>query len=357
MKRRKEGNNMIPLTKKRLNYIDSIKGFGIWLVVLGHLLDPGNYLKSYIYGFHMPLFFSVYGMTYKCPESVSSLAKRIIKRFFSYGVTYFIWALIYCQFNIRNFLLVMWGTNDSLIYAKSSGVLWFLPCYFISCVIFEIVMFFFINKKNGIFITFGLFSFFAIAGCLLGIPNFISYRLPWGIDIALIASLFLWFGYFFKNIFLPMVLKKKAAGFILIPVCAVVCVLSIFVKTQNGYVRMASGDYGNFPVFLLTAISGSLFISLIIFFLDKISIVSKVLSSLGQYSLVIMVLQRDVTNFYQSYIPSKYDLTIVAVICSVIITALLYVASYIISNLLPFMAGKYKNISIKFFRKKITIIK
>lgn len=126
MKRRKEGNNMIPLTKKRLNYIDSIKGFGIWLVVLGHLLDPGNYLKSYIYGFHMPLFFSVYGMTYKCPESVSSLAKRIIKRFFSYGVTYFIWALIYCQFNIRNFCLLC---GEQMIHLSMQKVLVYCGSY------------------------------------------------------------------------------------------------------------------------------------------------------------------------------------------------------------------------------------
>lgn len=348
---------MIPLTENRSKYIDGIKGFGIWLVVLGHLLDPGNNLKSYIYGFHMPLFFSVYGMTYKCPKNIRALTERIVKRFFSYGITYLIWAFIYCQLDIRNVLLILWGTNGSLISAGSSGVLWFLPCYFISCVIFEIIMFFFIQKEKGTFITFVFFLVIAIAGCFLGMVDFNGYRLPWGIDISFVASLFLWFGYFLKNIFLPRIANKKVMTFISIFVCGAVCLLAIFEKTQSGYIRMASADYGNIPVFFLVAICGTVFSYLIIFYIDKISFASRILSVVGKYSLIIMVLQRDVTNFYQYHIPTKYDLTVVAILSSLIITGILYVVSYIISNILPFLAGKYGNTSIVIFGKKLNFIK
>lgn len=60
----------------RLSYIDGIKGFGIWLVVLGHMLLPQNLFKRYTYGFHVPAFFSVYGMTYTPPEILRNFSKE-----------------------------------------------------------------------------------------------------------------------------------------------------------------------------------------------------------------------------------------------------------------------------------------
>lgn len=76
--------------RPRSRYVDGIKGFGIWLIVLGHMLLPQNLFKRYTYGFHVPVFFSVYGMTYTPPENFKELFQRIVKRFFSYGVTYII---------------------------------------------------------------------------------------------------------------------------------------------------------------------------------------------------------------------------------------------------------------------------
>lgn len=42
----------------KVNWVDSLKGFAIILVVLGHISSP---LSSFIYAFHMPLFFIVSG--------------------------------------------------------------------------------------------------------------------------------------------------------------------------------------------------------------------------------------------------------------------------------------------------------
>jgi len=44
----------------RQEWLDVLKGFGILFVVLGHALADGG-LKTYIYAFHMPLFFFVSG--------------------------------------------------------------------------------------------------------------------------------------------------------------------------------------------------------------------------------------------------------------------------------------------------------
>lgn len=52
------------MEKIRDRRIDFLKGFGIILVVLGHIQIP-DILKSWLYLFHMPLFFALSGCVYK----------------------------------------------------------------------------------------------------------------------------------------------------------------------------------------------------------------------------------------------------------------------------------------------------
>ena len=59
--------------EKRLGWIDIAKGIGIMLVVLGHTIVPGlrekydvaNFLWTFIYSFHMPLFFFLSGYLFE----------------------------------------------------------------------------------------------------------------------------------------------------------------------------------------------------------------------------------------------------------------------------------------------------
>ena len=53
--------------KKRILYIDLLKGLGIMAMVLCHVGTNG-YVRHLIYGFHMPLFFFVSGVFYKRKE-------------------------------------------------------------------------------------------------------------------------------------------------------------------------------------------------------------------------------------------------------------------------------------------------
>ncbi len=51
--------------KQRLEYIDILRGFAIFLVVLGHVLEHAglkdDFLFYFIYSFHMPLFICISG--------------------------------------------------------------------------------------------------------------------------------------------------------------------------------------------------------------------------------------------------------------------------------------------------------
>lgn len=45
------------MSSKRDNKIDLLKGIGALSVIIGHLVNYNGLLKTYIYAFHMPLFF------------------------------------------------------------------------------------------------------------------------------------------------------------------------------------------------------------------------------------------------------------------------------------------------------------
>lgn len=59
--------------KNRIASIDIAKGIGIISVVLGHLLGEGQYLRDFIYAFHMPLFFIISGFLFHNKKFINSL--------------------------------------------------------------------------------------------------------------------------------------------------------------------------------------------------------------------------------------------------------------------------------------------
>ena len=92
-----EGN----VVKKRYVEVDSLKGFAIFLVVLGHgiILFPINikemymgckFLYDFIYLFHMPLFFFISGFCFSYHDDYSNFIRKKIKRLL----------LPYCYFGV-----------------------------------------------------------------------------------------------------------------------------------------------------------------------------------------------------------------------------------------------------------------
>lgn len=97
------------MTKTRMNYIDELRGFAIFLVVLGHAYRT-NFEYSYvpffesldasIYLFHMPLFFFVSGLTFYSKGNLSEKYKKYFFRSTSLLVPTFIWMAIQLAFNL-----------------------------------------------------------------------------------------------------------------------------------------------------------------------------------------------------------------------------------------------------------------
>lgn len=87
--------------KNRIEWIDTAKGLGLIFVILGHLHTP--YISSWVYLFHMPLFFFLSGVTFSGGKY--TFKQFIVKRLKTLVIPYFriiyLVVLRYCKY--RNF--------------------------------------------------------------------------------------------------------------------------------------------------------------------------------------------------------------------------------------------------------------
>jgi fucose 4-O-acetylase-like acetyltransferase len=179
--------------ENKLLWVDNFKNLGILAVILGHIASP---LGGFIFSFHMPLFFIVAGffikfdLTFK--EFVSKDFKRLVIPYFIFSVVGLgleilkRYALHRNTVNLLDELqgVFIWMDMPSLIHTYAF-VLWFLPALFFARVILFIV------KKNiqNIFIQ------FLVVFILFSLSFFIN--LPFGIDNAMNALLFVFIGYIY----------------------------------------------------------------------------------------------------------------------------------------------------------------
>ncbi|MCO5381610.1 MAG: acyltransferase family protein [Methanosarcina barkeri] len=81
----------------RLHWIDALKGIGIMLVVFAHHSLPVA-LDTYIFSFHMPLFFFISGFLFDFGKYTGSATNFVKGRLRSLIVPYFCFALLTCLF-------------------------------------------------------------------------------------------------------------------------------------------------------------------------------------------------------------------------------------------------------------------
>jgi fucose 4-O-acetylase-like acetyltransferase len=126
------------MTKIRLEYIDSLRGFLIICMVAGHIIQwflpdyEHNHLFNSIYSFHMPLFMFVSGFVCFRPDIQIHFKAGLKRRFLQLMLPFFMWTfvvrpLIDWNFDVTKML-------NKLIYPDTG--FWFLWVLFFIYVIF-----------------------------------------------------------------------------------------------------------------------------------------------------------------------------------------------------------------------------
>lgn len=270
---------------KRNTTIDLTKGVGIFLVILGHNLNP---LVDYIYSFHMPLFFLLSGIVHSSEKNYSKFlekkAKGLLVPYFLFAVPLFLfWLTIGRKFGgishaktsvIHSLVGIFVGTDIPGISSIEWGTtLWFLLCLFVVS-----NLFFFISKVNKKIII-GINLLLILINVL--ISSYLKIRLPWSILTALIALTFYSFGYLFKEKILETEINKKYWS-----ITCLFIMLSIMSYKINGRVDMYYNNYKNILLFFIGGFSGSLFLINIIKLLPKDK--CKWILFLGENSLILL---------------------------------------------------------------------
>jgi fucose 4-O-acetylase-like acetyltransferase len=271
------------IENQRLDWVDQVKGFTIFLVVYGHNFP---FVEKYIYSFHMPLFIMAAGFFH--PKTAAFVAVK--KRFKSIIIPYFIWSL--SLFTFWFFISKNYGDSASLnlssmknfigvFYAQGGRAYmdWGIPLWFLPAIFITFLLFYFIKKINNTAMYYAVLAVVILMG--FAYSHYFEINLPWSINIAMVALFFYAFGY---HLFEKMrsVSQKKA-----ILMMIAMGLLNFLFYNYNIKIDMYRAYFGNEFYFILNGISGSLFI----LFFFKAFPVFRFLQFIGKFSLTILAAQ------------------------------------------------------------------
>lgn len=180
--------------------LDILKGIGILFVVFGHVTRIWP-LHTYIWGFHMPLFFFVSGLLFDRERYgdfkvfLKSRVRRLILPYFFFSIINIGICYISIRTNPNAHDISLWKNTVGILYGNMNSVvgpLWFLSALFsLECMFYGLS-----NLKNWLLILFVSICFHIIG--LFSIYTPFAY-LPWSINLALIVMPIFAIGYIGKE--------------------------------------------------------------------------------------------------------------------------------------------------------------
>lgn len=252
------------MISNRRTEIDVAKGFAIFLVIFGHVVTMHQTLFRWIFSFHMPAFFFLSGMTFRpdrYPDFRAFLADKFRKRIVPYFMIAGI-ALVICMLRPAYRIPILEdGPGTQLLwlfyYAQPKnlyvGQIWFLVALFMA----ELIAWLWLRAFDKRSLLAKCYSLLLLALAAVNIQRIngllpFGERLPWKIDTALCAAVFLIAGYYAARE--NLLERLRPAAPVLIPV-------SIWFSYYFGpklitYVNMCDCFYHEAPYYYTAAFCG-----------------------------------------------------------------------------------------------------
>ncbi len=294
---------------RRLHYFDMAKGIGIFLVLLGHLQGDWFFslspfvlpLCTWIFSFHIPLFFVVSGMLIRYREDTERDLKTLIgKRARSIMIPYLwfslfyllvvVYALINGSIQVQTLFLQLWY----VLGLYGMNVLWFLPALFLGEILFLWIM----KKCRHLSVPaiLVLTVLAILANRLLSSYSFdsaFSLRLQ-ELAITLLRPFFALFLLACGYVVFALLKKEEKFAPVEFVLGIVLLLVNIFVHPYNGGVDFRSLVQGNIALYYISALAGSFGIILLCKNLPAI----KPLTFWGANSLIVMAVHNNETVLY-----------------------------------------------------------
>lgn len=176
------------MSKQRIEWIDTLKFLGIFAIYLGHLGNSAGNLHSFVFRYHVPLFFFISGCFNKKIElnKYIDYVKDIFKR---YMYPYYLFSLII-------FIILSIRSNNfdsNLLMNLIKGVrntvwgLWFFSCLFIVKILYNFILSLTKNKRLTFIIS---LIFYIISMKYLSYLPILEPKWFYNIDSALFYIIF-----------------------------------------------------------------------------------------------------------------------------------------------------------------------
>ena len=360
----------------RESWIDSWKGILIALVVLGHVVGGGAHLATgaaarwfcvdaykIIYTFHMPAFFAVAGLLWSSGHETfySFIRKKSVRLLLPYAI----WGL----FSVMAFLLLAPSVASeraamtdsyyesrtmadglqsllSLLHAggwpkgegfRANGVLWFLPCFFTTQIVFWCIEPW--VRRSRRLLAF-LFAFCPVLGFAL--RYYSLQTLPWGVGKVPFYLFFMLWGWGclpeIRN-WLDRLRKGHGGGWLVLGLLTVTYILLL---SQFPDLSLAYGDWFWYSAYLMMGTVG-----VTLSFMWSLCLDSVPLCQLGVHSLGIMLVHKFGVVLLQMKVPCLRNLFAGGLLSSVFgascVTILVLVGAFFFSKvcikLAPWMLG------------------
>lgn len=298
------------LTNDRIYWVDAAKALGLFLVFWGHTLYSGSEVASIInraiYSFHMPMYFICSGYVLK-PDTLSfnEYLKNKYKRILLPALIVYLLTLPLYFYSLDYSTATAYSTIVQIFYISGicayNDPIWFFICMFQVLVVSKLLNLSKAPKRKLIIAT--------TAFLLLSYVMYISewkYFNFFGINKCILGLFFYSCGIIIKQTNYETYIKQ--VGWIVLPLWALIGIL------LNSKCAMYGMNLGNFWLFLLSSITGTLAFFMVCKYLENnsklrdyarwtifivcshyifVSIISKVASILsvrGTYAFDIMSL-------------------------------------------------------------------
>lgn len=324
----------------RYDFIDFLKGVGIFLVVWGHTMFPRS---VYIYSFHMPLFFFLSGFLHKDKPMRQFIIGKINTLYIPYAIFTVLSWLFYLMRQLARQSYSGFGEHffklSSLITgnADNGGN---NPIWFLTCILVVSIAFLMISRIKNPGLRFGVVLNASLVGYLLSVNGSSLY---FNIDIAFTGIVFYYLGYIVKqrNFLCYMDSGQRWFWIVTIILAEIAHIGTAYLNTRVASIRqvnMAGNLLGNYFLFYLSALLGIFVYVAIGYHVRRI----RIFNFLGMNSLLILATHKPLLLLFNIYMGKYLNIqsewyglaaTLVVLAFSVPVTAF-------VNRKAPFLIGK-----------------
>lgn len=334
---------IISSTPRRIEWVDTAKGLGMALVMLGHAV-LGENISDWVYSFHMPIFLFLTGYVFNYDPKLSvkefarKKAKGLLVPYLTLSMFNYIFFLLFGRFAAHqpdNIFMPLIGIFNGIRLVKwnlCNGTMWFVLMLFWTQLGLFILLRDIDRKVMQSILVIGC----AVMGYVYA--TYVHLPLIWSIDVVPITLFFVYAGYLTKQKQFDLKLTKWW-------IVVLAMLLSLLCAWTNTDVELYKGLYGNLILFVIGAFAGII----VLINISKHISANKMLSYIGKHSIIYLAMHqyivfsvfRKITN--KIYIPNtEMECLLVSLIWVLLCAIILIPVCSIIEKYFPFSIGKKK---------------